>query len=130
MRNERPPWRRSDIPPRAMRRGSRWMVAQMIDADLLAELQRIEALGVELADRAYRARMALTQETAIAVDRSVSLPTDLIEVEIAAELAHRPADTVRTWCRSNSFGQPGGFALKMRRRWLISRKPFIQFLRR
>jgi hypothetical protein len=101
----------------------------MIDADLLAELQRIEAMAVELADRAYRARAALSEKPAT-VDCTTSLPTDLIEVEVAAELAHRPPDSIRLWCRKNPIDQPGGFGLKTRRRWLVSRKPFIQFLRR
>lgn len=57
-----------------------------------------------------------------------ALPTDLIEIADAAELAHRPADTVRMWCRANPIDQPGGFALKLQGRWLISRPRFLEFL--
>jgi hypothetical protein len=58
----------------------------------------------------------------------IDLPSDLIEIGIAAQLARRPADTVRSWCRTHLI-DAGGFAMRLRGRWFVSRSRFLNFLR-
>jgi hypothetical protein len=79
------------------------------------------------------ARVAVDDHPAAPVPKSteVAVPSDLIDLAAAAKLAHRPKDTIRSWCRENRVGEPGGFGFKVAdTRWMVSRKPFLDFIRR
>lgn len=91
------------------------------------ELARVQDALIDAVNTIYRLRCE-RGDALQPVD--TGLPIDLIEVGAAAELARRAKDTVRSWCRARPIDMPGGFALRMRGRWLISKRPFVEFLRR
>lgn len=90
--------------------------------DLLAELKIIEQAAVDLATRVFQIRQATARDAA-PVEAS-PLPTDLIEIGDAALLARRPPDTVRHWLRHNPK-----LGMKIKGRWLVSRKQLLAFIR-
>lgn len=91
------------------------------------KLALIQAAMIDQVNEVYWLRCSLRGDAPSPVD--TGLPTDLIDVGAAAALARRPKDSVRLWCRLHPIDMPGGFAIRMRGRWLISKRPFIEFLR-
>ncbi|MGN6284508.1 MAG: hypothetical protein ACTHM2_05090 [Afipia sp.] len=57
-----------------------------------------------------------------------NIPEDLIDVAAAATLAFVQKDTVRLWARKHPL-EGGGFGVKYGGRWLISRAPYLKFIR-
>lgn len=60
-------------------------------------------------------------------DRGLS---DLIKPGEAAKLAKCSKSTINRWCNDNPVDKPGGFAISIRKRWRISKAPFLDFLAR
>lgn len=97
------------------------------------ELLRLESRALDLVTDLARFRIRIsktrvTAETGSVADEYLALPQDLIEIGIAAQLARRPSDTVRLWCRTHPI-DAGGFAVRLRGRWFVSRSLFLTFLR-
>jgi hypothetical protein len=106
------------------------------------ELLRLENRLLEVLTDVARLRIRMSKGTArvagkdqpaapVPMSTEVAVPSDLIDLAAAAKLAHRPKDTIRSWCRENRVGEPGGFGFKVAStRWMVSRKPFLDFIRR
>jgi hypothetical protein len=95
-------------------------------------LLALESRALDLVTDLARFRIRISKpriaaETSAVADEQL-LPQDLIEIPAAAELAHRPHDTVRLWCRENKI-DAGGFSMRIRGRWFVSQKLFVKFLR-
>jgi hypothetical protein len=96
------------------------------------ELLALESRALDLVTDLARFRIRISKprvaaETISVSDEQLALPQDLIEIAAAAELAHRPHDTVRLWCRENKI-DAGGFSMRIRGRWFVSQKLFVKFL--
>jgi hypothetical protein len=101
--------------------------SSMLQADE-QELLSLESRLIDLLTDVARLRIRMSKGSArVAVDDHGNLPVDLIEIGIAAELAKRPTDTVRLWCRAHPI-DAGGFAMRLRGRWFVSRRLFLNFL--
>lgn len=93
------------------------------------ELLRLENRLLEVLTDVARLRIRMSKGSArVAAEDQGNLPVDLIEIGVAAELAKRPTDTVRLWCRTHPI-DAGGFAMRLRGRWFVSRRLFLTFLR-
>jgi hypothetical protein len=92
------------------------------------ELARIELVLVEALNAVHAVRQRIDKPDI--GPAQPALPQDLIEVGVAAKLAHRSCHAVRNWCRLHVIGSPGGFAVKVGGRWMVSRRSFLEFCRR
>jgi len=54
--------------------------------------------------------------------------TDLITVTEAAKLAHRSKKTMNAWCRQHPICGEAGLAVKIGKRWLVSRSRLLRHL--
>lgn len=95
------------------------------------ELLRLESRVIDVLTDMARYRIRMSRKCPrVAADSPTDLPQDLIELGIAAGIAKRPSDTVRSWCRLHLIDEGGnGFAMKLQGRWFVSRKSFVDFLR-
>ncbi len=62
--------------------------------------------------------------------QDLAIPSDLIEVDAAAEIAGLRPDTIRLWARKHPFTAEGGFGLKFGGRIKVSRRRFVEYLRK
>lgn len=104
-----------------------------LETRLLEVLTDVARLRIRMSKGNARAAADARQhEAPVPMSTDVAAPSDLIDLAAAARLAHRPKDTIRSWCRENRVGrEPGGFGFKVAdTRWMVSRKPFLDFIRR
>jgi hypothetical protein len=98
---------------------------------LLEVLTDVARLRIRMSKGSARVAVDASPEAPVPMSADMAVPTDLIDLAAAAKLAHRPKDTIRSWCRENRVGDPGGFGFKVAStRWMVSRKPFLDFIRR
>lgn len=97
-------------------------VLLQFEHQILELLTSVARHRIQLARRERGLPPAATEEAA------AIWPDDLIELGVAAQIAHRPSDTVRSWARRHQIGTPAGFAIRLRGRWFASRKLFMEFL--
>lgn len=98
----------------------------MTAEEIEEELRNVEFLALELLKQVASLRQAAHGPKAGAP--APALPIDLVPAAEAARIGRLSKTRIRALCASNLFCDGKGFAVKVGKRWFVSRRGFQKFI--